>query len=54
MSKIRVLRLLEYTYPSVEDYEQDRARWTLKSPPGNNSMKMKSVELPLEVLDDVD
>lgn len=52
MAKIRVLRVLEYTYDSVEAYEADRMLWTEKSPPGRTDMKMRSAELPLEAVDD--
>lgn len=26
---VRVIRVLEYTYPDMERYEEDSARWTL-------------------------
>lgn len=51
---IRVLRLLEYTYPSVERMEQDMGNWTI---PANGTYrtgstnKIKSATLPLEVLE---
>lgn len=51
MKKIRVLRLIEYIYDDVEAMERDMARWKLTAPT-NKTMTMKSVTLPLEVLDD--
>jgi hypothetical protein len=32
---IRVIRVIEYEYPSMKEYLLDRQRWTNSSPPGN-------------------
>lgn len=53
MTQIRVLRLLEYTYPDVEHMELDMARWAVQQGSirfGSNPTVIKSVVLPLEVL----
>lgn len=53
MSRIRVLRLLEYTYDTVETMEADRKRWHVQE--GrlvNPRITIRSTTLPLEVLDD--
>jgi hypothetical protein len=50
-AKIRVLRLLEYTYESVEEMEKDMKRWGVQGVRGYNPRcVIKSVTLPLEVL----
>jgi hypothetical protein len=49
---IRVLRLLEYTYDSVEVMERDMANWKVQGVERpNTKTTIKSVVLPLEVLD---
>lgn len=41
---IRVVRVLEYTYPDIEAYERDQARWTHASPPITwKDMQMRTV-----------
>lgn len=50
--KIRVLRLMEYTYESVEVMEKDMARWQVQGTEVHGSIKIKSTTLPLEVLDE--
>lgn len=51
--KIRVLRLLEYTYSSVEAMERDMEKWQHGTHRyGSNYAVVKSVTLPLEVLQD--
>lgn len=53
---IRVLRLMEYTYPDVEAMDQDMGRWYIQ---GKRSMgigrtiSIKSTVLPLEVLENI-
>lgn len=62
MGKIRVLRLLEYTYDSVETMEADMAHWTIPANgarnPGSTAKPARliicSATLPLEVLLDVE
>jgi hypothetical protein len=50
--EIRVLRLIEYRYESVEAMEDDMARWTTSSPARNYRgrpgwrMRMSSAHLP--------
>lgn len=58
---IRVLRLMEYEYETVEDMEKDMARWTLQSPvpPQRGTgrpwrMRFRSAALPIVVFDSVD
>jgi hypothetical protein len=53
MSKIRVLRLMEYIYDSIELAESDQARWQVQGVyRPNTSVTIKSAALPLEVLPD--
>lgn len=55
---LRVLRLLEYTYPNVEAMESDMGKWAI---PANGirtlgmgqGKAIKSATLPLEVLADI-
>jgi hypothetical protein len=52
MAKIRVLRLLEYTYTSVERMEQDMSHWQI---PTNGTwdahgIVIRSAIIPLEIL----
>ena len=52
---IRVIRVLEYTYPDVETMERDMMRWAPASPEGarKGGMKMKSAHfIPEFVKDD--
>ena len=57
MSQIRVLRLLEYVYDSVETMQADMQRWGVQgvrdlrvgARPGSGMM-IRSTTLPLEVL----
>lgn len=47
---IRVIRILEYTYPTLEDYLMDKQHWTLKSP-SYPHMSMRSVSFDPDILD---
>lgn len=40
--KIRVLRIIEYTYDSFADYEHDSKKWTMNRTP-SSGMAMRSV-----------
>lgn len=52
--KIRVLRLLQYTYDDAEAAALDMRNWTIsKSVPGIG-MVMKSATLPFDVVEDED
>lgn len=46
--KIRVLRVIEYTYDSPEKAAKDMLRWTLQHV--DKEMTMKSVSMPMEVI----
>ena len=46
---VRIIRVLEYTYPTVDDATIDQARWTYQMHHPN--MKMRSVALPLDFFD---
>jgi hypothetical protein len=52
MPKVKVLRLLEYTYASFEAYEKDRVHWAVQGHVNKGSVVIKSAVLPFEVLDD--
>lgn len=49
---IRVLRVIEYTYDSVESMERDMAGWTHGLKRWSTRITMRSVVLPLEVIPD--
>lgn len=49
MDKIRVLRVLEYTYDNMSEYEKDRAMWTHMSRKGWTP-KMRTVGVHVEEL----
>ena len=53
-SKVRVLRLLEYTYDSVGAMERDRTHWAIQGDRKYGATRIKSVTLPLEVLETPD
>lgn len=54
MAKIRVLRLMEYIYDSVELMETDRAHWQVQGVyRPHTRLVIKSTVLPLEVLPEV-
>lgn len=50
-SKIRVLRVLEYTYDNAEIAALDMGRWTMSIPYSTGRMTMKSVTLPFETIE---
>lgn len=52
MQKIRVVRLLEYTYDTPEAYMRDSARWTVQFTA--NDFEMKGVALPVGFFDEED
>ena len=51
---IRVLRVIEYTYPDVQSYWDDRARWTMHSPTNrtNHKWRMSSAVVSETLIDD--
>jgi hypothetical protein len=54
MAKVRVLRLIEYTYADVEQMERDMERWSVQSSRNYGPVQVRTTTLPLEVLDDED
>lgn len=54
MAKIRVLRLLEYTYDSVEQMDKDMALWQVPANGQHLHGRLKSATLPLTILKDDD
>lgn len=50
--KYRVVRILTYTYNSVDDMVTDRLRWTHSKQ--TNTMEMRSAVVDLELMEDSD
>lgn len=49
--KIRVLRILEYTYDDARIAAQDMSRWTHSIPLSTGGMKMRSMTLPFDTIE---
>lgn len=50
MTKIRILRIIEYVYDSVEVAQEDMLRWTNTFRTPNNSINFTSVTLPFSTI----
>lgn len=49
---IRVLRVIEYTYPDVETYWRDKSRWTIRGGPNNANIGFTSAVIAEHITDD--
>jgi hypothetical protein len=50
MARIRVLRLIEYSYESAEIMAHDMARWTLQYSAPDRRIQIKSATLPPDII----
>ena len=52
--KIRVLRLIEYTYDTARAMAADMARWEIQGTRWQGRVRIRSVALPPEIVEELD